>query len=71
VEAFLGVDVVVVVVVAEVDLHPVDGAGEAAGSRVVVGGDSGAGLVADVGRSYVVRPGDGRSGIGNIARACR
>ena len=46
---FLGVDEVVVVVVAEVDLYPVDPAGEPAGRWGVVGGDGGAGLVADVG----------------------
>ena len=43
------VDEVVVVVVADVDLHPVDLAGELAAVGAVVGGDRGAGLVADVG----------------------
>jgi len=49
-EAFVGVDEVVVVVVAEVELDPVDLSGEPAAAGAVVGGDSGAGFVADVGR---------------------
>src|SRR6476469_665684 len=48
-EAFVGVDVVVVVVGAEVDLDPVDLAGESAGFGGVVGADGCAGFVADVG----------------------
>jgi hypothetical protein len=48
-EALLGVDQVVVVVGAEVDLHPVDLALEAARSCCVVRGDGGAGFVADIG----------------------
>ena len=46
----LGVDEVVVVVVAEVELDPGDLAGEPARVSGVVGRDRGAGLVADVGR---------------------
>src|SRR5688572_29597506 len=48
-EALLRVDVVVVVVDADVELNPVDLAGEPARVRGVVAGDGGAGLVADVG----------------------
>jgi hypothetical protein len=47
-EAFVAVDEVIVVVLAEVDLHPVDPAGEPAGRGGVVAADRGAGLVADV-----------------------
>src|SRR4026209_1572662 len=49
-QALLGVDEVVVVVVTELDLHPVDRSGEAAGLGRVVGGPPGARLVADVRR---------------------
>jgi hypothetical protein len=49
-EAFLGVDEVVVVVTAEVELDPVDLAGEPAAAGAVVGSDGGSRLVADVGR---------------------
>ena len=63
-QAFLGVDEVVVVILAEIDLHPVDLAGEPAAVGGVVGCDGGAGFVADVGglvggesRTLVARPG--------------
>src|SRR6187401_1605506 len=46
---FLGVDEVVVVVVAKIDLYPGDPAGELTGRWGVVGGDGGSGLVTDVG----------------------
>jgi hypothetical protein len=49
-EAFIGVDEVIVIVVAEVDLDPVDLGDEPAAPRGVVGGDGRAGFVADVGR---------------------
>ena len=68
-EAFVGVDEVVVVVVAEVDLDPVDLAGEPAGGGGVVGRDGGAGLVADVGR--LVGREDHRLGGPNAAGADR
>src|SRR4029453_7726262 len=47
-EAFVGVDEVVVIIFAEIDLHPVDLAGEPAAVHGVVGGNGGAGFVADI-----------------------
>ena len=68
-EAFVGVDEVVVVVGAEVELDPVDLAGEPAVLGGVVGGDGGAGLVADVGR--LVGGEDHRLGVLDPARPDR
>src|SRR3954464_15967059 len=48
-EALAGIDVVVVVVVTEVDLNPLDLAGEPAGGSGVVGRHGGVLVVADVG----------------------
>jgi hypothetical protein len=48
-EALLGVDEVVEIIVAKINLHPVDLASEPAAMCVVVGRNGGARLVSDVG----------------------
>src|SRR5215207_10514489 len=48
-EPFLGINEVVMIILAKIELHPVDLAREPAVARSVVGGDRGTGLVADVG----------------------
>src|SRR4051812_2249369 len=68
-ETFFGVDEVVVVVGAEIDLDPVDLAGEPAAVSGVVGRDGGAGFVADVGG--LVGGEDHRLGSADTARADR
>src|SRR6476659_7444754 len=65
-EAFLRVDEVIVVVVAEIDLHPMNLAPETARSRRVVGGDGGTGLMADVG-GFVCGEDHGLGGLHAVA----
>lgn len=48
-EAFFGVDEVVVVILAEIDLDPFDRPGETTRFVRIVGGDGGSGFVTDVG----------------------
>ena len=49
-EAFLRIDEVVMIILAKIELHPVDLACEPAVARGVVGRHRGTGLIADVGR---------------------